>query len=170
MAMTMNDRGNDTTALADGGSVADEARRLFRTVAAFRRWTVAAFPETSEGYDISQQQLNVLYFIRTQSDSMAEIARLLYIAPTVVTGLVDRLEARGMLTRQPDPEDRRRLRLVLTDKGRAASVDIENRFAALVEQAIASRPPADQTVLSRGLDILYDVVAGLERDATMQGT
>lgn len=35
-----------------------------------------------------------------------------------ITVLADRLEARGLVIRSPDPEDRRVKRLVLTDAGR----------------------------------------------------
>ena len=37
----------------------------------------------------------------------------------MVTGVVDRLEAQGLIERRPDPQDRRMHRLFLTEKGSA---------------------------------------------------
>ena len=163
--MRTNTRGSHTLEPA-GAPIDDGARGLFWTVTHFRRWATSVFPMVSEGYDISPQQLNVLYLVRTQGATMAEIARQLVIAPTVVTGLVDRLEARGMIERQPDRTDRRKLQLVLTDQGRRASVDIESRFATRVEAAMDQLSSAKRAEMSRGLEILREVIVGLERDAT----
>lgn len=43
--------------------------------------------------------------------SAGELARQTGLAPASVTNLVDRLEARGFLHREPDPKDRRRVLL-----------------------------------------------------------
>jgi DNA-binding MarR family transcriptional regulator len=44
--------------------------------------------------------------------SPGEIARSMGIHPATLTGIVDRLESEGWLERTPDPDDRRRTRLV----------------------------------------------------------
>ena len=50
--------------------------------------------------------------------SMRHLAALLGCDNSNVTGLVDRLEARGLVTRQPSEEDRRVKHIVLTAPGR----------------------------------------------------
>jgi DNA-binding MarR family transcriptional regulator len=50
--------------------------------------------------------------------SMGELAEHLYCDASNVTGIVDRLEGRGLVERKPDPNDRRVKRLVLTAQGR----------------------------------------------------
>ncbi len=50
--------------------------------------------------------------------AMSELAGALRCDNSNVTGIVDRLEARGLVERQADPADRRVKRLVLTDAGR----------------------------------------------------
>ena len=52
--------------------------------------------------------------------SAADLATRLGISRSSVTALVDRLERAVLVERQPDPDDRRRLRLTLTDQGREA--------------------------------------------------
>lgn len=50
---------------------------------------------------------------------MRELAQRLCCDASNVTGIVDRLEARGLVERRTAPEDRRVKYLVLTDEGRA---------------------------------------------------
>jgi DNA-binding MarR family transcriptional regulator len=57
---------------------------------------------------------------------MRELAVRLKCDPSNITGLVDRLEARGLVERQPHPADRRVRYLVLTSAGRA----MRDRLAA----------------------------------------
>ena len=55
---------------------------------------------------------------------MRELAERLYLDPSNLTALVDRLEALGLVERQADPDDRRVKRLVITDKGTRLSDEI----------------------------------------------
>lgn len=153
-----------TASLSDGLEPEDAPHRIFWAITHFRRWSSAMFPIVTQGYDISSQQLSVLYLVRTLGASMADIARQLNVAPTVVTGLVDRLESRGMLSRQPDPTDRRKIRLVLTDQGARASVEIEQRFAELVDQSMEKLSAAERDQLSQGLQLLSNVISDLESE------
>ncbi len=50
---------------------------------------------------------------------LSELARRIYFSKAGITKMLDRLEAQGLLTREPMPEDRRAMRAVLTDKGRS---------------------------------------------------
>jgi DNA-binding MarR family transcriptional regulator len=50
---------------------------------------------------------------------MGELARRLACDSSNITGIVDRLEARGLIERRPSPEDRRIKLLVLTEDGKA---------------------------------------------------
>ena len=52
------------------------------------------------------------------------LAMTLGMVPSRLVTLIDELEARGMVERRENPEDRRRYALHLTQKGRAALADI----------------------------------------------
>ena len=49
-----------------------------------------------------------------------DLARVVVLTRSGISRLVDRLEAAGLLCRQPNPDDRRGDFLLLTDRGRAA--------------------------------------------------
>lgn len=76
------------------------------------------FFERSAEFDLSPPLAKALHAL-SQPLSMGELADRLYCDASNITGIVDRLESRGLVDRQPDPTDRRVKRLVLTDAGRA---------------------------------------------------
>jgi DNA-binding MarR family transcriptional regulator len=66
------------------------------------------------------------------SAPMSELADALACDASYVTGIVDRLEARGVVHRVTSPDDRRVKRVALTEAGRALRDDLMTRV---------SRPP-----------------------------
>jgi MarR family transcriptional regulator, organic hydroperoxide resistance regulator len=56
---------------------------------------------------------------------------------TTLTGVLDRLESRGYLTRELDPADRRSFRLPLTEAGQAAAGRVQAAVADLERGALA---------------------------------
>jgi DNA-binding MarR family transcriptional regulator len=54
----------------------------------------------------------------TSRPSQRELAELLRLDPSQVVALVDELQVRGLVVRQPDPADRRANVVVATDRGR----------------------------------------------------
>jgi DNA-binding MarR family transcriptional regulator len=67
---------------------------------------------------LSGRELLLLSFVRAHPDlSQQELSGRLGLDPTIVVGLVDALEQRGLLRRAKDPADRRRNVLSATDDG-----------------------------------------------------
>ena len=53
-----------------------------------------------------------------QPRTPAELAELSHVTRATMTGLIDTLERDGLVTREPDPSDRRMMAVNLTEKGR----------------------------------------------------
>lgn len=72
-------------------------------------------------WKISPSQFNVLNLLgnTTTGTSQSELSRQLIMHRSNVTGLVDRLEARGLVSREEAESDRRAYKVVLTREGRA---------------------------------------------------
>ena len=62
--------------------------------------------------------------------TMGELAAMLACDPSNVTGLVDRMAARGLIERVADPCDRRVKRLLLTAEGKACRAELQRRIFA----------------------------------------
>jgi DNA-binding MarR family transcriptional regulator len=81
---------------------------------------------------------------------MADIARLLTIAKSAVTKTVDRLEERGLITRQRDPSDRRTVHATLTAEGAKLFAAAQPAFADAVQRHFADHiTPAEIRHLAR---------------------
>jgi DNA-binding MarR family transcriptional regulator len=99
-------------------------------------------------HGIHQGQQYVLSCLWKQ-DGLApgEVAKRLGLATPTVTRATARMEAAGLLRRQPHPDDRRLVRLVLTEKGRALEEVVGRELDRLNERALARFTPAERTAL-----------------------
>jgi len=78
----------------------------------------ADLPSMTAEFDLSPAQCHFLHLLEPgQPVPMGKIADALACDASNVTGLVDRLEARGLIRRRPSPEDRRVKVLELTPSG-----------------------------------------------------
>ena len=87
----------------------------------------ADLPTLAAEFDLSPAQCHVLHLIEpNQPVPMGQVAESLACDASNVTGLVDRLESRGLVRRQPSAGDRRIKVLELTQAGaRLRSVVME---------------------------------------------
>jgi long-chain acyl-CoA synthetase len=101
--------------------------------------------------DLSLPQYRVLALLGDGSTASSVLARKLAVSPPTVTAVVDGLVARGLVERQADPEDRRRLTLLLTRDGKrvlaAGDAAAETRLDEIA--AFLDEPP---DALAAGLD------------------
>jgi DNA-binding MarR family transcriptional regulator len=100
-------------------------------------------------YDLSVPATRLLGVLRDREPTMQELARLLELDKSSVTGLVDRAERRGLVARAPSPTDRRAVLVSLTPEGRSLMSGAAERFGADVAGLLDLLPPRDRAVLAR---------------------
>jgi len=95
-------------------------------------------------WDLSPSQFNVLNLLSGEPDglSQVEISRLLIMHRSNATGLIDRLEERGLLHRRATPGDRRAYRVVLTPAARRLLGQILPGYYRLAEEVWGNLPVA----------------------------
>jgi DNA-binding MarR family transcriptional regulator len=86
------------------------------------------------------QRLVIRLVGRFPGISAGRLSELLRLHPSTVTGILTRLEHRGLLERRRDPTDRRRLRLGLTARGRQFDVPSQGTIEAAVARALGTLP------------------------------
>ena len=104
--------------------------------------------------------LQLLAFSRSGSMPMTRLGSLLQVHPTSVTSAVGRLVAQGYVVRVRSEDDRRVVRAVLTDAGRAA---VEKATEALNAQ-VFEQPGLPGPEVSRLTEQLTRLRAGLGED------
>jgi MarR family transcriptional regulator for hemolysin len=80
-----------------------------------------------------------------------EIARRLQVATPTIVNTATRMEQAGLITRRPDPEDARLVRLHLTPRGRAVRRSVRAARAELEQHATAALTPAERDHLRTAL-------------------
>ncbi len=93
---------------------------MARLVGLFHR----EYEEAAAARSLTGAQAKVLALLRRGPMPMRHIAQTLSCEPSNITGIVDRLEGRGFVTRESDPQDRRVKLVVATDAGRSASSEL----------------------------------------------
>lgn len=101
------------------------ADQLFAVVRRLRQHAT----ELAAEYDLSFLQLRALWRLE-QPLPTGTLAEQLGLDSSNVTSIVDRLEARGLVARQPQADDRRVKLLVLTDAGRDTRATLDERLFA----------------------------------------
>jgi len=86
----------------------------------------------------------------TDGMTLKELGERTLIYKTTLTGVVDRLEAQGLVRRTPHRDDRRCTRAVLTEAGEALFERVFPAHVAHLEARFA-RLPADQRALAVGV-------------------
>jgi DNA-binding MarR family transcriptional regulator len=90
-----------------------------------------------------------------------ELARAVVLSPTGMSRFVDRLEAEGLVRREPDPEDRRALQVVLTDAGR----DLLRRMWPVYARGIQTHFAAHLPDAPERQRAMFDAMATMEPSA-----
>ena len=140
----------------------DRARQTLALLPVLRRWVTARVQWAGADSGLSLRQYAALNGIREGASSPGELARLWQVTPAVITGIIDRLERRELVRREPDPDDRRRLRLALTDAGLAASTLVERALSEELAAQLSQASPLELAELGRSLDLLLRTFAALE--------
>ncbi|WP_327404352.1 MULTISPECIES: MarR family transcriptional regulator [unclassified Streptomyces] len=91
----------------------------------------ADYEEAAGDHRLTGAQARLLSLLSLEPLPMRKLALKLKCEPSNVTGIVDRLETRGLVERRPDPADRRVKLAAATDEGRrvARSLRESLRFA-----------------------------------------
>jgi MarR family transcriptional regulator, lower aerobic nicotinate degradation pathway regulator len=99
-------------------------------------------------HNMSITQARLLGVLRDRTPTMNELAKLLGLDKSSVSGLIDRAERRGLVVRIPSTEDRRAVLVGLTDDGRSLVSRAAAGFGADVSAMLDLVPSPDRDALA----------------------
>jgi DNA-binding MarR family transcriptional regulator len=113
----------------------------------------ADYEEAAAEHALTGAQARLLSLLSLEPLPMRRLARKLRCEPSNVTGIMDRLETRGLVERRPDPGDRRVKVAAVTAEGRrvARSMRGSLRFA---REPLAGLSDAERTALRDALRLM----------------
>jgi DNA-binding MarR family transcriptional regulator len=144
--------------LAGSRSLPDQAWALLLQLAF--ECVHAQFAAAVAEADLAPMQAKALHELDLEPPiSMRELADRLTADPSNVTGLVDRLEARGLVERRPDPKDRRVKGLALTPAGARLRKRLLGRLYS-APRSVSGLSERDQRCLRDVLERIVSAPAG----------
>jgi DNA-binding MarR family transcriptional regulator len=115
--------------------------------------------QAAQEFDLHPGQLRALQLLDPDSEvPMSALAGQMFCDASNVTGIVDRLEAHGLIERRPAEHDRRVKMLAVTDEGRRVQALVHERLSKPPPQ-LAGLSPANQRALRDALRTAVDEVA-----------
>ncbi|MCS7198040.1 MAG: MarR family winged helix-turn-helix transcriptional regulator [Candidatus Bipolaricaulota bacterium] len=111
---------------------------------------------------LSPIQIQTLLYLNSHSEGLCRVGQLAQefgLTPATMSDAVASLEAKGLLTRKPCPEDRRAQTLRLTAKGRRSSAKL-SRWADTFYQQLEHFSPEEKT---QALTFLLKLIESLYR-------
>ncbi|WP_432970945.1 MarR family winged helix-turn-helix transcriptional regulator [Dactylosporangium sp. CA-233914] len=132
---------SSTTDAASGLGVATALVRMSHLVQ-------RVFADVARAHGLPPQQLQLLCMLIDGPVGMSELGRLMHLERSTMTGLVDRVEKRGLVARVPDPADRRACVVTLHDDGRRLAVAAHDDVTARLESMTRCLDPGDRARLA----------------------
>jgi DNA-binding MarR family transcriptional regulator len=107
-----------------------------------------------------------IYSVLTSAEALtpSQLARWLSAPPTTVSSYVKRLEERGHVVREPNPDDRRSYRIRLTPEGRQVHQVTGQAFLPALEQVVAALG-RDEPAVRAALGVLHTALDSLRDPA-----
>lgn len=120
-----------------------------------RGFVEAGAPQVKPAY------INVLLSLwKKDGLQVARLGRRAGLEPSTMTGLLDRMERDGLVTRQADPNDRRAQRIFLTEDGRV----IEDSAIKVIKQIINTVfDGISDEALERANDVMRQVLSNANK-------
>lgn len=139
-----------------GRTTLDEGHsETYNTVTATYKAMQRAIAELLSKEHLTQPQFIALRVIAKKGAMrMRKISDEMLVTPANVTGIVDRLEHKGLICRKAPQGDKRATIVELTDEGRAAQEAVALRYGKFMQRALQAFTSEEQDALRHLLEKL----------------
>jgi MarR family transcriptional regulator, 2-MHQ and catechol-resistance regulon repressor len=109
---------------------------------------------------LSMAQLNILYTLQRCGEMpMSRLAEVLNVSLSNATGLIDRIEERGLVERSRVPEDRRIVLIRVTPAGEAMLGEIDALSDELMRSVLGRLDRSERTAVAQAFASLREALA-----------
>jgi DNA-binding MarR family transcriptional regulator len=134
----------------------NEAQEILALVLGLRRGLLQDARGELARSGLTGAQANVVSLLGTRGPlTVSELTRELHLGHSTVSGIVDRLQTRGIVQRLTDPVDRRYTRVALTDElSRKVPSLLASGPGSRMLAALAAASPRERKTMREGLRLL----------------
>lgn len=119
-------------------------------------WARMANELAQAGHDLSFSQYITLKKLALGTTNATDLARAAELNPGAMTRLIDKLIERGLVERHADPDDRRIVRIRLSEQGQSIWRDIDQCGNRVRERAMSGMDEAQRLQFIRVLEQVRD--------------
>jgi MarR family transcriptional regulator, organic hydroperoxide resistance regulator len=111
------------------------------------------------GHGLTGPQVMVMALLVSKGPlTLTELSRALGMSHSTASGIVDRLEARDLVRRAADPDDRRRTAIAVTDGVRRYVRELEEGPSGRLVRALVAATPVQRSAITHGLSLLCELL------------
>ncbi len=142
----------------------------FRILSAIRRMIRAVDIHSRKlhnEFDITTPQMICIYELaRNDGITLSQLSKLVNIGTSTVNGIMDRLELKGLLTRERSSQDRRKVFLHLTEAGRQITRKTPSLLQDKLSNALQKLPELEQVTIAMSLERVVGLMEAEHLDAS----
>lgn len=106
-------------------------------------------------FDITPPQFNALQFLVNEGElTISELSNRLYLAPSTITDLIDRMEKNLLVARIRDEKDRRIVKIQVLDKGNNLISQVIARRCNYLQALLKDMPMEDMNKFASYLETI----------------
>jgi DNA-binding MarR family transcriptional regulator len=119
-----------------------------------------------QDYQITGPQLNCLLALQEhESLTPTALAHIVYLSPSTIVGIVDRLEEKGLVDRSRSSKDRRQVLITITAAGRELTKSAPSPLQETLVERLRALPETEQVTIIRALEKVADLMDARRIDA-----
>lgn len=157
--------GDDHLALAPGVAerldlrILRSLRRIIRAVDLHSR-------QLAIQHNVTGPQLTcLLQLVEDGALTVTSLAQALHLSPSTVIGILDRLEIKGLINRQRNAQDRRKVLVAVTDEGLAITNSAPSPLQDTLAETLQNLPEIEQETIAASLERVVDLMEARHLDA-----
>jgi DNA-binding MarR family transcriptional regulator len=140
--------------------VLQSLRRIIRAVEIHSR-------KLAQNHNITGPQLACLLALREEGPlTTTLLAQKVYLSPSTIVGIVDRLEEKGLVSRQRGSKDRRRVQTCLTQAGERLVESAPSSLQDTLAEALRGLPELEQVSITLALEKVVDLMEARRIEAS----
>lgn len=113
----------------------------------------------SSQYKITGPQLGCLIALKEEKSlTIAQLAKKVYLSPSTLVGIIDRLEEKGLVQRKRDSSDRRRVQIHVTAPGADLITAAPSLLQETLVRALKDLPEPERISITMAVEKLVDLM------------
>jgi DNA-binding MarR family transcriptional regulator len=143
-----------------------EAEQILAIVRALWRDLLRNPYADAERHGMTGPQVTVMACLVSRGPiTVTELSRTLGMSHSTASGIVDRLQSRGLVRRAEDAADRRRTSIEVTDAVRRYVRELEAGPSGRLAGVLAAATPSQRAAIKKGLELLRDLLGSHRKPA-----